>query len=109
MNNSKLSTKVKLIGGFLIVAFIGAVIGLTGIVNINKISNAADHILNEQVPLADASMEAIIAMITGRDLMGEFLLNEDPQAFKEISSEYKKSHNNLKEHITYLPEKFPEK
>jgi methyl-accepting chemotaxis protein len=59
----------KLISGFLIVAVIAAIVGAIGVTNIKTIGMAADVIMDEQVPIADASMESTIALITGRDAM----------------------------------------
>jgi methyl-accepting chemotaxis protein len=75
LDNLRVGT--KLIAGFLTVAVIAAVVGVIGLSNIKTIGGAADVIMDEQVPLADASMESIIALISGRDAMGEFLLTED--------------------------------
>ncbi|MFH0926073.1 MAG: MCP four helix bundle domain-containing protein, partial [bacterium] len=66
----------KLIGGFCIVASIVAIVGIIGIISLKKVGRSSDIILEEKVPLADASMEGMIALISGRDLLGEFLLKE---------------------------------
>lgn len=67
----------KLTGAFLLVAMLVAAVGYTGIWGLGKLMASADYILDEKVPIADASMEATIDMIKGRDLMGEYLLNRD--------------------------------
>ena len=67
----------KLTGAFLLVALLVAAVGYTGIWGLGKLMTTADYILDEEVPIADASMEATIELIKARDLMGEFLLNRD--------------------------------
>ncbi|RJQ58308.1 MAG: HAMP domain-containing protein [Desulfobacteraceae bacterium] len=85
----------KLIAGFLAVAFLVAVVGAIGLNNIEKIASAADKILDEDVPVADASMESIISLITGRDLTGEFLLNKDPKKLDRLEKEFQDALNNF--------------
>ncbi len=92
----------KLITGFMVVAVIAAVIGVIGLSNITKVGKAGDIILDEQVPLADASMESMIAVISGRDLMGEFLLTEDAKALDGIEKEYLKTVSDFDEHAGYI-------
>ena len=102
LENMKVGT--KLIAGFLTVAVLAAVVGIIGLTNIKKIGKSADVIMDEQVPLADASMESIIALISGRDLMGEFLLTEDLKELDEIEKEYKQSINDFDKHAGYIEE-----
>ena len=92
----------KLITGFLVVAAIATMIGVIGIININKVAKAGDIILDEQVPLADASMESMIAVISGRDVMGEFLLTEDVKEFDELQNEYLKTIKDFDANAGYL-------
>jgi methyl-accepting chemotaxis protein len=100
LENIKVGT--KLIAGFLTVAVIAAVVGVIGLSNIKTIGGAADVIMDEQVPLADASMESTIALITGRDAMGEFLLTEDLKELDEIENEYLESIADFDEHAGYV-------
>jgi methyl-accepting chemotaxis protein len=100
LDNIRVGT--KLITGFLTVAVIAAVVGVIGLSNIKTIGGAADIIMDEQVPLADASMESIIALITGRDAMGEFLLTEDLKELDEIENEYLKTITDFDEHAGYV-------
>ena len=79
----------KLTGAFLMVALLVAAVGLTGIWGLGKLMDSADYILDEKVPLADASMEATIDLIHGRDLMGEFnhALEKPSGRFTSVESE----------------------
>ena len=63
--------------------FLVAVVGLVGTIGLNKAGKATDIILDEKFPISDASMEGMIALISGRDVMGEFLLNRDPAVLAE--------------------------
>ncbi|MFC1563504.1 methyl-accepting chemotaxis protein [candidate division KSB1 bacterium] len=78
----------KLIGGFLVVALIIVVVGFIGTRGINLVAEAADIILDEEVPIADASMEMMIAVISGRDIMGEYLLATDLDELDGIEAEF---------------------
>jgi methyl-accepting chemotaxis protein len=100
LENIKVGT--KLIAGFLTVAVIAAVVGVIGLSNIKTIGGAADVIMDEQVPLADASMESTIALISGRDAMGEFLLTEDLKELDQIENEYLKTITDFDEHAGYV-------
>lgn len=86
----KLKLAHKLIGGFLIVSLLVLVAGVIGIYNVGIVGKAADIILDEEVPIADASMEMMIQVISGRDLMGEYLLCTDPDGLAEIEKEFYK-------------------
>jgi methyl-accepting chemotaxis protein len=92
----------KLITGFMIVACIAATIGFIGLNSIKTVGMAGDVILDEQVPLADASMESTIALISGRDAMGEFLLTEDLNELDQIESEYRESNTDFDSHSAYI-------
>ena len=94
----------KLTGGFIAVALIVVFVGGIGLVSINKIGAAADQIMDVEVPMADASMEAMISIISGRDMMGEFLLTEDSKAHNSIKSEFSKANADFDRHITYIRE-----
>ncbi|MFC1614718.1 methyl-accepting chemotaxis protein [Gemmatimonadota bacterium] len=81
----------KLIGGFIIVASLIAVVGAIGINGINNVGTAADIIMDEEVPIADASMEMMIAVISGRDVMGEYLLSTDINELDGMEEEFQKT------------------
>jgi methyl-accepting chemotaxis protein len=91
-----------LVVGFFLVALLVAAVGVTGYVSIAKVGSAADVILNVNVPIADASMEAIIAVVTSRDLMGEFLLNDNPETLDQLASEFSEALREFDKHADYL-------
>jgi len=99
-NNMKLSTKQ--IGGFILVALIIAVVGATGTYGLKTMGGAFDVAMDDQVPLADASMEGMIALISGRDAMGEFLLTEDAAEFDKIEEEFQKTVADFDENAGYI-------
>jgi len=84
--NMKIST--KLILSFTVVSLFIFMAGIFGIVNVKKVGSAGDKILDEQVPLADCSMEAMIALISARDIMGTYLLENDVNKLDEIEAEF---------------------
>lgn len=92
----------KLTGGFLLVALIVILVGVIGLVSIKRISDAADTIKDVEVPMADSSMEVTIALITGQDLMGEYLLTKDRGELDKIRSEFEKANEDFDEYISYV-------
>ncbi len=98
----KVGTKMLL--GFMVVAIIAGAIGVVGLINLNTVGTATDVIMDEQVPIADASMEAMIALISGRDLMGEFLLTEDLEELDVIEEEFLKTIDDFGGYATYIEE-----
>ena len=88
LKNVKIGT--KLIGGFLTVALFIGVVGAIGINGIKTVGMAGDVILDEEVPIADASMEMMIAVISGRDVMGEYLLCTDLNELDGLKDEFYK-------------------
>lgn len=72
-----LSLPVKLVGAFVIVAGIIALVSFVGGSSLNKVMKASDVILEEKVPFKDVSMESIIALISARDSSCEILLNTE--------------------------------
>ncbi len=89
--------------------FIISVLGYLGYFNvkelggqIQEVGKAADIILDEQVPLADAAMESTIALITGRDLMGEYLLETDLNELSGLEKEFHGTTRDFEEEIRPL-------
>lgn len=93
---------LKLIGGFFVVALIVAVVGATGMYGLKSAGGAFDVAMDEQVPLTDASMEGMIALISGRDAMGEFLLTENAAEFDEIDRAFDQSAADFGKNIKYI-------
>jgi len=102
LGNIKVGT--RLITGFMAVAMLVALVGVIGLANLRTVGRAADVIMEEQVPLADASMEASIALVSGRDVLGEFLLTRDPAKLRELEDEFRKSGSVMSDHLKYLGE-----
>ncbi len=96
----KIST--KLIGGFIGVAVIAGIVGIVGVLNIGSIGAATDTILDREVPLADNSMEGMISLISGRDMMGETMLSDDLEEVKNIESEFLKTIEDFNTRITFI-------
>ncbi len=92
----------KLTSGFLAVALIILVVGGIGVVNIDKIGAAADRIMYEGVPMANASMEAMINILTARDLMGEFLLSKNSAEFEKIMKAFVEADKHVRKHLDYI-------
>lgn len=92
----------KLIGGYLIVAIIVAIVGATGLYSLKTTGKAFDVTMDEQVPLADASMEGMIALISGRDAMGEYLLSDDTTEYEAINQTFERSASDFSKNIEYI-------
>lgn len=102
LGNIKVGT--KLIAGFLIIAVLVLVVGGIGFLTLKSTSRTANEILNVDVEMADASMESIIALISGRDLLAEYMLSRDidelddmKREFENFMSTYKEVSNELGE------------
>ena len=78
----------KLFVGFGAVILLLAVAGMFGIREVKIVGHEGDVILDEKVPMADASMEMIISLITARDLMGEYMLSYKLEQLPEIEKEF---------------------
>ncbi len=100
LKNMKLSA--KLISGFVMVTLIIVVVGAVGMNGLRVMGGAFDIAMDEELPVADASMESMIALISGRDLMGEFMLNEDPEVLKEAELAFNKSVSDFDQHAEYI-------
>ena len=71
----------KMIAGFLFVSALVAVAGGVGMWGLNRVGSEGDIISDVQIPLADCSMEAEIALISSQDAAGEVMNSQD---MKEI-------------------------
>jgi methyl-accepting chemotaxis protein len=85
--NMKIGT--KLISGFVIVSAFIFIAGILGIVNVKKVGSAGDRILDEHVPIADCAMESMIALISARDNLGEYLLATELSKLPELEDEFR--------------------
>lgn len=96
----KLST--KLISGFVLVALIIVVVGGVGMNGLRIMGGAFDNAMDKELPVADASMESMIALISGRDLMGEFLITENTEKLNEAEKAFNKSVSDFDQHAEYI-------
>ena len=101
-NNKVMKVRTRLLLGFFLVAMLVATLGVICFISIGNVGRAADIILDEEVPLADNSMEATIDIVTGRDLMGEFLLSNSSTDLDDMEKEYKNVKQVLDKHSDYL-------
>ncbi|MHC4250284.1 MAG: HAMP domain-containing methyl-accepting chemotaxis protein, partial [Planctomycetota bacterium] len=77
----------KLVAGFLFVSGLVAVAGGVGLWGVDTVGKEADNIMDVQVPLADCSMEAEIALKTAQDAAGEAMTAEDAKDLDEHAVE----------------------
>ena len=95
----KLTIGTKLISGFMTLVVLMLTISVVAYFNLQKVAESSDKILYDEMPISDASMEAIIAAITSRDLMGEYLIETDIKKLDAIEQEYNEA---LKDYDTYI-------
>lgn len=102
LKNMKLGTKQ--IGGFAIISAIICIVGAVGWSGLITTGSAFDVAMEEQLPIADASMEAMIALISGRDLMGEFMLTEDTGELDDAEEGFDTTVADFDQHAGYIRE-----
>ncbi len=78
----------KLIGGYVVIVVLLAVVGIVSLIQLRIVSQSADVILNREVPVSDAVMEAKTEIIRARDILGEYLLAVDLGRLSAIRQEY---------------------
>ncbi len=84
----KMKIGVKIIGGYLIVILLLALVAVISLVGMRTLNTSVHGIMNEHVPAADASMEMMNNLTATRDLMGSYWIQEDPAARKELRQEF---------------------
>ncbi|MCK4959127.1 MAG: hypothetical protein KAT00_06995, partial [Planctomycetes bacterium] len=90
--NLKLGTKIIL--GFLAVVALVAFAGVTGYWGVERVGNALHIVANEEAPLADASMEMMLAVSEGKMLGDELkgattvIVNSDTSKIETISAAF---------------------
>lgn len=109
MKRKNITVGQKLLIAFLSVTVMVAIVGFIGMRGLNLTGRAADIILDEKVPLADASMEASIALLTGRDLMGEYMLSTDLASLEVILKDFTDSIASFDKEINTILNKGTEK
>ncbi len=91
-----LKIKTKLLGSFAILVGMIVLVGWYGLSGIKDVSRSADIIMNEEVPIVDASMEMIIALVKARDQMGEFLMSSEADELDMAEAKFKKTKDIFK-------------
>jgi len=87
----RLTLGKKLSFGFMLLLTLMLVISIIAYSNLQKVAKSADIILDDQVPLADASMESKIALMKARDIANEYILATDINKLDELENEYNKA------------------
>ncbi len=82
---------IKLIGGYLMVTTLLAIVGVVSLVQLKTVGRATDIILEEEVPVSDAVMEMKTEIIKGRDLLGEYLNEVDQAKLGKLQNEYEQT------------------
>ncbi|MFC1549469.1 methyl-accepting chemotaxis protein [Nitrospirota bacterium] len=104
MNLNDVKVGSKLLAGFAIIAVIVGVVGFIGMRSLGQVHDAADVIFERDVPMADASMEAMIALISARDLLGEYMLTEDFGEMENLKREFESNMGELDKHLNHIIE-----
>lgn len=104
LSTKNLKVGTKLLLGFMIIAVIAGTIGIVGLINLNTVGAAADIIMDKELPLSDAAMESMIALVSGRDLLGEFLLTDDLEELDVIKEEFLATVNDFDNYVNYIKE-----
>ncbi len=94
----------KLLLGFMVVAIIAGVVGVVGLINLNSVGNAAAFIIEEEFPIAEAVLEAIIASLKCEVLLEQFLVAEDEEEFILIEEQYLKAVDDMENNLTFIKE-----
>ncbi len=102
MKFNDMSIGVKLLVGFIGIAAIAGIIGIIGIMNIGTVGSAADVITDEEVPLSDSAMEGMIALISGRDLLGEAMLADDAAKVADLEKQFEDTVKSFDNGITLI-------
>jgi len=87
------SIGTRLITGFLFVALLVAMAGITGVLVSRTQEQAMDKVLLDKMPFKDISMESKIASLRTRDSAGEFLLNN--RGMDELQNQILESMNDF--------------
>ncbi|MBE9503900.1 MAG: methyl-accepting chemotaxis protein, partial [Proteobacteria bacterium] len=90
----KMTLGNKLLAGFLGIASLVFVAGMVGIVMVGRVADSADTVINDKMPLIDASMEALIAVETAISSSRNYQIHKDNLAgIKEEIDEASKEFN----------------
>jgi methyl-accepting chemotaxis protein len=97
MRLSDVKVGTKLVTGFVSVAVIVAVVGTLGVVNLDRMMATADDLLEVDMQLADAVMEANIAHWEVRDIGSEGISENDVARIAEAERDLGEPHARLKQ------------
>lgn len=86
LGNIKIGT--KLFAGFFFLTALLCGVGALSYIQLNTVMKAADSILEEEVPVADAVMEMKAEVLKMQDLLAEFMLERDPAKLAEMQREF---------------------
>ncbi len=89
LGNIRIGT--KLIGGYLIVTTLLAIVGVVSLLQLKTVGKATDIILDEEVPVSDAVMEMKTEIIRARDLLGEYMNEVDSGKLGKLQNEYEQT------------------
>jgi methyl-accepting chemotaxis protein len=78
----------KLLAGFFIVTLLLAGVGFVSYVQLNTVMEAADSILEHEVPIADTVMEAKAEILRAGDTLAEYMLEPNPAKLGELENEF---------------------
>jgi methyl-accepting chemotaxis protein len=108
LKNLKLGKKI--IGGFLTLSILLLVAGFFSLNGIGKIKDSADVIVEENIPLADLSMETIITMQDGVIYLDKYLLEENVDELDAIKANFEDSivHFDMMIDVLYYGTESPE-
>ncbi len=86
LKNLKIGAKI--LSGYIVVLVLLLAVGGVSILGIRALNINVHGIVEEHVPAADAAMEMMIALISTRDLMGEYWIHADPEVRAEMKEEF---------------------
>ncbi len=101
----KIGIGIKLISSFILVAILVAAVGLIGSMGLKKMEASADVILDEKVPVSEASLESVIAQISGRILLDEYMLSRDSAELDKVESEFQQKVADFDQYAGVILEK----
>lgn len=94
----------KLLLGFMAVALIAGIIGTIGLINLNFVGNAADVIMERELPVSDAVMNSIIASLKSEIHLEEFLATMDEEELNAMEKLYLTAIEDLEDNVAYIEE-----
>jgi methyl-accepting chemotaxis protein len=87
----KFTVRKKLLAGFLGISLLLLIAGLFSVTGLHKIQGISDIIINENIVLADFSMETIITMQKGNGILLSYMLEDDVNSLDKIGYEFERT------------------